>query len=88
MLKFINALYFGAKSLHSNALDFVVDEAKRIKQDESGMELLQLILIIVIVVIIAAVLWAFLGDWIQDMLNTIFQQSQDFDAIDIENPRV
>ena len=49
----------------------LVNEAKRLRSDERGMELLQLILIIVIVIVVAVALWAVLGPVISDLLEQI-----------------
>jgi peptidoglycan/LPS O-acetylase OafA/YrhL len=80
------ALYLGANEKITGAKNFVADEVRRIKDDESGMELLQIILIILFVVIIAAVLWAFLGDWITRLLQQIFDRSQDIDNTTVTPP--
>ena len=50
---------------------FVVNEFRRIKSDERGIEIVQVIIILLIVVIIAAVLWFFLAEMIQDWLDSI-----------------
>ncbi|MCL1925190.1 MAG: hypothetical protein FWF50_06355 [Defluviitaleaceae bacterium] len=54
-------------------------EAQTLKQDTRGMELLQIIIIILIVVIIAAALWAFLGPWITNMINSITEGADSMD---------
>jgi phosphotransferase system glucose/maltose/N-acetylglucosamine-specific IIC component len=58
---------------------FVVDEATRLKSDERGMEILTIIIIILIVVIIAALLWVFLGDWITELFQNIFDTGRTID---------
>lgn len=63
------------------ATNFVSKEITELRKDERGMELLQIILIILIVVVIAAALWAFLGDWVADMLNQITDATPDISAI-------
>jgi peptidoglycan/LPS O-acetylase OafA/YrhL len=80
------SLYMSVISGASRMKSFVVNEVKRVRDDESGMELLQVILIILLVVVIAAVLWAFLGDWIQEMLRRIFGATPDPGVDDIERP--
>ncbi|MCL2356942.1 MAG: hypothetical protein FWC70_07280 [Defluviitaleaceae bacterium] len=65
-------MYLGACAKVEGAKNFVVAEAGRIKNDERGMELLQVILIILFVIIIAAVVWALLGDVIRDLIDQIF----------------
>ena len=52
----------------------ITSEISHIKNDERGMELIQMILIIVIVVVIGAVVWAFLGGedgFIQGLIDQI-----------------
>jgi uncharacterized membrane protein len=86
MYNVMGALYLFFGMLKTGIKDFFVREYTRIRDDESGMEMLQIILIIVIVVIIAAVLWTFLGDWIQDMFDEIFNRSRTIDEFDLTIP--
>lgn len=74
----IISLCFGAKRLIAN-------EVRRIRDDESGMELIQVVLIILIVVVIAAALWAFLGDYISDLIQKILGGTPDPAQGDIYN---
>jgi len=55
--------------------NWVVNEIRRIKNDESGIEIVQVILILVIVIIIAAALWIFLKDTITGWLQKIGTES-------------
>ena len=51
---------------------FVTNEFRRIKNDESGIEVVQVVIILLIVILIAAALWIFLSDYIQGLLDDIF----------------
>jgi len=64
LLAWVYAWMWGAKA-------FVLNEVNQIKEDERGLELLQVLLIIVIVVIVFVALWAILGPWITDLLDTV-----------------
>ena len=50
---------------------FVTNEVRRMKNDERGMELLQVLLIVLIVVVIGGLVWVFLGDWIAGLIENI-----------------
>ena len=78
MNNFMIAAYLGITSAVAKTRGFIADEAQRIKDDESGMELIQVILIIALVVIIALGLWAWLGGWIGDIIDGI--EDVDFEA--------
>ena len=71
MNSLILSAYLGALAVTGNAKDFIKREVFRMKDDERGMELLQILLIVLLVVIIAAAVWIFLGDWIADLLDDI-----------------
>ena len=49
----------------------VKNEFKRIRDDESGIEVVQVVIILLIVVIIAAAIWLFLSPMITDWFNSI-----------------
>ena len=51
--------------------DFVTNEVRRMKNDERGMELLQVLLIVLIVVAVGALVWAFLVPWIAELIDNI-----------------
>lgn len=50
---------------------FAKNEFRRIRDDESGIEVVQVVIILLIVVIIAAAIWLFLAPMIQDWFATI-----------------
>ena len=68
-MNFLNKMYINAKT-----------EVSKLKGDERGMELIQVILLILIVVIIAAGLWAWLGDWIGELIMNIVNQGAEIDG--------
>lgn len=76
MMGIMNAVNARALSIRYGMQNFFANEVKRIKEDESGMELIQVILIILMVVVIAAALWAFLGEWITNLLKDVFDKSE------------
>ena len=51
---------------------FIANEFRCIKNDESGIEVVQVVIILLIVILIAAALWIFLGEYIQNLLDSIF----------------
>ena len=51
---------------------FVINEFRRIKNDESGIEVVQVVIILLIVILIAAALWIFLSEYITGLLDSIF----------------
>ena len=55
---------------------FIANEFRRIKNDESGIEVVQVVIILLIVVIIAAVLWIFLGEMITEFLTNISKEAK------------
>ncbi|MCL1935758.1 MAG: hypothetical protein FWF57_05220 [Defluviitaleaceae bacterium] len=62
------------KKLFDKACLGLYTEMQRFKNDQRGMELIQVILLILIVVIIAAALWAWLGPWIGEMIDQILNE--------------
>ena len=66
--------------------DFASQEIGRIKRDERGMELVQVVIILLIVILIAVAVWAFLGEWITQLLDTVYQQQLNIDESGITNP--
>ena len=64
----IVASYFSAKTT-------LTSEVKRIKDDERGLELLQVLIIVAIVIIIAAALIAMLWPLIQDLLGIVDEET-------------
>ena len=54
---------------------WVINEFRRIKNDESGIEVVQVVIILLIVILIAAVLWLFLSEYIQNLLDDIFSNA-------------
>jgi hypothetical protein len=67
--KFMFMIYAGLMAVKL----FIANEIKRIKNDEKGIEVVQVVLILLIVVIIAAVLWFLLRDLITDWIARIFE---------------
>jgi len=68
---FMVASYLGMISAVAKIKGFIADETHLIKNDESGMELIQVILIIALVVVIALGLWGWLSGWIGDLIEGI-----------------
>jgi len=66
-------IYVSVCALVVSMSGFVSGEVRRIKNDERGMELLQVLLIILMVVVIGALVWAFLGDVIAGLFDDILQ---------------
>jgi len=62
MTGIMNAIGMGAVRASMGAKSFFAGEAKKIKDDESGMELVQIVLLILFAIIIALAVWFFLGD--------------------------
>ena len=62
------------------------DEVGRIKRDEKGMELVQIVIILLIVILIAVAVWQFLGEWITQLLQQVFDTSLEIDDTGITQP--
>ena len=73
MNNLLTALFFQVAVAMSSVKGFISNEAKRLKDDERGIELVTIVIIILIVVVLAAAIWAFLGDWIGELLRQIFE---------------
>ena len=71
MNNMLTKAYLTTVTASAVAKNLIQDEAKRLKDDERGMELLQILLIILFVVVIAAAVWLLLGDWIRDLIDQI-----------------
>jgi len=54
----------------------IANEIRRIKNDERGIEVVQVILILVIVIIIAVALWFLLKDLITEWIDRIVGESE------------
>ena len=54
----------------------IANEIKRIKDDERGIEIVQVIIILLIVIVIAVMVWVFLGDLIAEWFGKIGNQSE------------
>jgi Flp pilus assembly pilin Flp len=54
-------------------LNKLITLSKEFKNDEQGMEIVQVVMILLIVVLLIAGLWALLGPWIQNMWSRIFE---------------
>ena len=79
-------LYVNAGSAFTRLKDFAKGEVSSLRSDERGLEVLQVVLIIVMVVVIAAVLWAFLGEWVTNLLQDIADYGSDFGDVTVTNP--
>jgi len=86
MNNLIASLYLRSSTFFTNIGDFVSGEVGRIKKDETGMELIQVILIILMVIIIAVALWTFLGSWITDLLQNVLDESSNINSDGISQP--
>jgi len=53
----------------AEAKSFFAGQVKRIKYDESGMELVQMVLLILFAVVVALAVWYFLGDAIAGWMD-------------------
>jgi hypothetical protein len=54
---------------------FIMNEFRKIRDDESGIEVVQVVIILLIVIVIAVALWAFLGGYIRDLLARITNEA-------------
>ncbi|MCL1999412.1 MAG: hypothetical protein FWG65_11675 [Turicibacter sp.] len=86
MSNVMNTLYFSVIAAKLAVGGFIANEVGRIRRDERGMELISVILIILFVVVIAALLWIFLGDYIAELLQQIFDQTPTPSPEDIPIP--
>ncbi|MCL2016326.1 MAG: hypothetical protein FWG68_08800 [Defluviitaleaceae bacterium] len=71
MSNVMNKLYFSMIAAKLAVSGFIAEEVRKIRQDERGMEFVQVLLLILFVVVIAAVLWAFLSGWVEALLGAI-----------------
>ena len=51
--------------------DFIAKEIYRMRKDERGMELIQILFIIIIVIALVVIVWAWLRPWIVSLMDTI-----------------
>jgi len=70
MTGIMNAIGMGAVRASIGAKSFLAGEVRNIKNDESGMELVQIVLLILFAIIIAIAIWYFLGDAIAAWFDT------------------
>ena len=65
------SLYLQVAAALTGIRNRAANEVSRLRSDERGMELIQLILIIMIVIVAAVLVWTFLGDYIQGLFDQI-----------------
>jgi len=75
MSAIIEALNGGAIRASVKVRCFISDEVKRLKQDESGMEIVQAVVLTVISVALGLAVWYFLGNiiagWMQKVKDDV-----------------
>jgi len=86
MNNLIASLYLRSSAFFANIGGFVSGEVDRIKKDETGMELIQVILIILMVILIAVALWTFLGTWITGLLQDVLDEAGNINSDGISQP--
>ena len=86
MDKFSTMLYLKTMNTCDNAARYVCNEINRIKNDEGGMELVQIVIILLMVILIAAAVWQFLGTWISELLEQVFDTSLGINESGITQP--
>ena len=82
MNKLITNAYFKGSKLQ----EIAKNEIKRIKSDQRGMELLQIIIIILIALLVATALWTLLNPLIHNMLTRIRDSTASINPIDTVTP--
>ena len=70
-MDFITAISLRTYFAIAGMVDVIAGEAKRLRSDQRGMELLQVLLIIVVVVILAGLVWTMLNTQIRALFERI-----------------